>query len=213
MSPLYFKTATGGNLMHHNSRNVYSIENGRKEKDKTKDLMGLGRKYNIHEIISLKPSEICVAEWVRLKCRYGCNKYGTSWCCPPETPAPEKTRAFLNEYQEALLLCGSIENDNFYRNNQQKRRVQMTTWKGTVGLERHLFLSGYYKAFALVSECCALCKSCAYPDACRFPNEKRPSVESCAIDAFQTLKNVGRAYDLAHDLKEEYNYYSIILLE
>jgi len=74
-------------------------------------------------------------------------------------------------------------------------------------------LSGYYKAFALVSECCALCKSCAYPDACRFPNEKRPSVESCAIDAFQTLKNVGRDYDLAHDLKEEYNYYSIILLE
>jgi len=199
--------------MHNHSQNVYFIEKGRREHDPLSELKELGKRHHIHEIISLKTNQICVAEWVRLKCRYGCKKYGTSWCCPPETPVPEKTRAFLGEYQTALLLCGSVSNENFYRDNQKKRRAQMAAWKGTLALERHLFLSGYYKAFALVSECCALCKSCTYPDACRFPSEKRPSVESCAIDVFQTLNNVRRDYNLVCGLEEEYNCYSIILLK
>jgi predicted metal-binding protein len=86
-------------------------------------------------------------------------------------------------------------------------------WKGTVAIERHLFLSGYYKAFALVAENCALCKDCAYPDGCRFPMDRRPSVESFSIDVFQTLKNIGREFMISRDVRDQHNYYSIILLK
>ena len=199
--------------MQHNAKKVYPLKNSRKEKDTIEELRRLGKKYNIDEIIPLSTSDICVAQWVRLKCKYGCNKYGTSWCCPPETPTPDKTQAFLNEYKKALLLCGTIINGHFYRNNQKKRRIQINTWKGTVALERYLFLAGYYKAFSLVSENCVLCKECSYPDECRFPTDRRPSVESCSIDVFQTLRNIGKKFTLAHDVTEEYNCYSIILLE
>jgi predicted metal-binding protein len=199
--------------MQGNQGNVYSFVKGQTEQDIINELRELGGRYSIHEIVPLKTSDICVAQWVRLKCKYGCRKYGTNWCCPPETPSPDETKALLSEYKKALLLCGTSRNGQFYMDNQRKRRVQVNAWKGTVALERRLFLEGYYKAFALVSENCALCKKCSYPDACAFPMDRRPSVESCAIDIFQTLRNIGKAFSLAHDVNEEYNCYSIILLE
>ena len=69
------------------------------------------------------------------------------------------------------------------------------------------------KSYDLVSENCALCKDCAYPDNCLFPMERRPSVESCSIDIFQTLRNIGKPFKIAHDVTDEYHCYSIILLE
>jgi len=199
--------------MPRNLTTVYALEKCRKEKGILEELRKLGKNYNINEIIPLSTCDISVARWVRLKCKYGCKKYGTSWCCPPETPAPAETKALLSEYSKALLLSGTARNSQFYMDNQKKRRVQVNAWKGTVALERRLFLAGYYKAFALVSENCALCKECAYPDACIFPVDRRPSVESCSIDIFQTLKNIGKPVRLAHDVTDEYNCYSLILLE
>ena len=200
-------------MMQHNPKKVYFLENNRKEKDIIKELGKLGQRYNINDIIPLSTSDICVASWVRLKCKYGCHKYGKSWCCPPETPTPEDMQTILNEYQKALLLCGSLKNGDFYKDNQKKRRIQVNTWKGTVALERQLFLAGYYKALGLVSENCALCKACTYPDKCKFPTDRRPSVESCSIDIFQTLKNIRKQFQIAQHVTAEYNCYSLILLE
>jgi predicted metal-binding protein len=108
---------------------------------------------------------------------------------------------------------GSKRYADFYRNNGRKRALQVKCWKGTVGLERMLFLEGYYKAFSLVGECCALCKTCAYPVDCRFPQEKRPSVESFSIDVIGTLKNLGTTSQVATCTSDTFNYYGIILLE
>jgi predicted metal-binding protein len=194
-------------------QNIYSIEDSRHKKDLISELEKIGRKYRINEIVPLKVEDISVAPWVRLKCKYGCSKYGKSWCCPPETPDPEKMQIVLQGYQEALLLCGTIKNGDFYKENKRKRRIQVNTWKGTLALERRLFLAGYYKAFGLVSENCALCEKCPYPRECKFPGDRRPSVESCSIDIFQTLKNIKRQFQIAQDVTSEYNCYSIILLE
>jgi predicted metal-binding protein len=199
--------------MQSNQRNVFSLEKGQKEKGILEDLRRLGEKYSINEIVPVTTRDISVAQWVRLKCKYGCKKYGTSWCCPPETPSPDDTKALLSEYNKALLLCGTARNSAFYMDNQKKRRVQVNGWKGTVALERRLFLAGYYKAFSLVSERCALCKECCYPAECKFPMDRRPSVESCSIDIFQTLKNIGKPFEIVKNVNDQYNCYSIILLE
>jgi predicted metal-binding protein len=194
-------------------RNIYSLEDSRNKRELICELEKIGRKYNINEIVPIKAKDISVAPWVRLKCKFGCSKYGKSWCCPPETPDPEKMQIVLEGYREALLLCGTTQNGDFYRENQKKRRIQVNTWKGTLALERRLFLAGYYKAFGLVSENCALCKSCPYPRECKFPRDRRPSVESCSIDIFRTLENINRQFRIAQDVTSEYGCYSIILLE
>jgi len=179
----------------------------------TQRLLTGSKRYGLNAIFPFDTDQIVVAEWVHLKCRYGCSRYNTNWCCPPATPDPDKVRAILAEYSKALLLVGSKNCSDFYRDNGRKRAGQVRCWKGMVSLERMLFLEGYYKAFSLVGECCALCKECAFPQECRFPQEKRPSVESFSIDVIGTLKNLGTTSQVATHTAETFNYYGFILLE
>jgi predicted metal-binding protein len=179
----------------------------------TQRLLEKGKAYGLNAIFPFTVNKIIVAEWVHLKCRYGCNRYNTNWCCPPATPDPAQVRAILDEYSLGLLLVGSNNCSDFYLNNGHKRIHQVRCWKGTVCLERKLFLEGYYKAFSLVGECCALCKECSYPDDCRFPQEKRPSVESFSIDVIGTLRNLGTTSSVATHTHDTYSYYGLILLE
>jgi predicted metal-binding protein len=159
----------------------------------TQRLLEKGRTYGLNAIFPFTVDKIIVAEWVHLKCRYGCNQYNTNWCCPPATPDPDKVRAIISEYSTALLLVGTTNCSDFYLNNERKRISQVRCWKGTISLD--------------------LCKECAYPDDCRFPQEKRPSVESFSIDVIGTLKNLGTTSAVAAKTCETYNYYGIILLE
>ena len=179
----------------------------------TQRLLRKGRSYGLNAIFPFDTQKIVVADWVHLKCRYGCSRFNSNWTCPPATPDPSQARTILGEYRLALLLVGSKTCSDFYLNNGRKRAIQVRCWKGTVSLERMLFLEGYYKAFSLVGECCALCKECAYPADCRFPQEKRPSVESFSIDVIGTLRNLGTTSKIATHTGETYNYYGIILLE
>jgi predicted metal-binding protein len=173
----------------------------------------LCQRHRIQGIQLIKTSQIMVAQWVRLKCRYGCDQYNTNWCCPPATVTVKEAREILKEYKRALLLGGETDNPHFYQNNSKKRRRQIQFWKGTVAIERELFLLGFHKAFGLTSESCALCKKCVYPENCLFPKEKRPSVESFSIDIFQTLNRLGKEAKVAQKIEDHYNHYSIILLE
>ncbi len=179
----------------------------------TMRLLEKGKEYGLTAVFPFKTDIIKVAEWVHLKCRYGCSRFNMNWCCPPSTPSPERVRSILKEYELALLLVGSKSCADFYLNNGKKRISQVRCWKGTVSLERMLFLEGYYKAFSLVGECCALCKECAFPEPCRFPQEKRPSVESFSIDVIGTLRNLGTTSKVATCAADSYTYYAIILLE
>lgn len=179
----------------------------------TQRLLDKGGQHGLTAIFPFDPEKISVGEWVRLKCEYGCSRYNTNWTCPPATPDPERARSILSEYSLALFLVGSRNCSDFYLENSRKRASQVRCWKGTIILERMLFLEGYYKAFSLVGECCALCKECAFPNPCRFPQEKRPTVESFGIDVIGTLHNLETNSKVARDMDEDFNYFSIILLE
>lgn len=172
-----------------------------------------GIEYGLTEVVPFSVDKIEVAHWVLLKCQYGCSRYGSSWCCPPATPGTDTVRKILGEYKDALLLVGRQHRPEFDLNNAKKRVKQVRIWKGAVALERMLFLEGYYKAFALVSEYCGLCRQCAYPAPCRFPQEKRPSVESFSINMMATLGHIGITPEIATEKSQTMNYYTILLLD
>jgi predicted metal-binding protein len=75
-----------------------------------------------------------------------------------------------------------------------------------------LFLEGYHKAFSLVGESCSLRRKCEYPENCRFPQEKRPSLESVSIDVIGTLRRLGIIPELVNDVKKPFKYYAVILV-
>ena len=178
-----------------------------------RSLLERHRTYGLEKIIPFPIEKIDVAEWVHLKCQFGCSQYNTNWCCPPASPDLEKVRAVLQEYSQALLLIGSRQCKDFYLNNAKRRAEQVRSWKEVVGIERQLFLQGYDKAISLVSGSCALCKKCTYPETCRFPKERRPPIEAFSIDLIGTLKNLGISTPVAQNTDDTFNYYAIILLE
>ena len=181
--------------------------------DILKRITDKGKKYGFETVKPFQVENFELAQWVGLKCRYGCSQFNTNWSCPPATPELTQARAIISEYSIALLLVGSHQCTNFHINSNKKRSGQVRFWKGTVSLERQLFLDGYDKAFSLVSGACTLCKKCTYPEACRFPTEKRPTIESLSIDVIGTLKNLGQTSTIATQTGDTYNYYGIILLE
>jgi predicted metal-binding protein len=139
---------------------------------------------------------IVVAEWVRMKCQFGCDGYGQSLTCPPYSPSPDLTRRMLTYYKHALLVHGDE-----YTNIHAIIPV----------LEREIFLDGYFKAFGMGAGPCQLCEKCA--KSCRHPDKTRPSMEACGIDVYSTVRGNGYPIKVLKDARCRGNYYGIVLIE
>lgn len=139
---------------------------------------------------------IVAAEWVRLKCQFGCDGFGKCLVCPPNSPTPEVTRRMLAYYKDALLIHGD--------GHTRIRPI-------VVKLEREIFLDGYFKAFGMAAGPCELCAECA--EFCRHPEKTRPSLEACGIDVYTTVRANGYPIRVVKTAQCEGNYYGIVLIE
>ena len=147
----------------------------------------------------IKPATIVTAQWVRIKCQYGCGGFGDRLTCPPHSPTPEQTARMVGEYRAALLIHGGEHED---------------VSEVAVKIERLAFLDGFYKAFAMGAGPCRLCGDCTLKARdCRHPYEARPSMEACGIDVYQTARNNGYPIQVVKDHTCEENYYGLVLIE
>jgi predicted metal-binding protein len=145
----------------------------------------------------ISPATVRTASWVRWKCQFGCDGFGSSRMCPPHTPTPDQTRALLAEYTRAVLFEG------------RRGRVKATA----VALERELFLAGCYKALGLGAGPCPLCKSCAFEDGCRHADDARPAMEACGIDVFATVRHHGFAIEVVRGRRDPQHYFGLVLVD
>jgi predicted metal-binding protein len=155
----------------------------------------------------IHPKNVVIAEWVRLKCQYGCGRYGTCLTCPPFSPTPEYTRKMLKPYSKALIMIYDIPPQ------PQERRIRQKMRKGIASLEREMFLDGYYKAFGMASGPCNLCKICDITQPCKFEDLARPSMEACGIDVYATLANVGYKLEVVKSYDQICHYCGLILID
>lgn len=139
---------------------------------------------------------IVAAEWVRLKCQFGCDRYGQCLSCPPYSPTPDETRRMLTDYKYGLLIHGDEETNI--------RKIIFI-------LEKAVFLDGYYKAFGMAAGPCQLCAKC--PKICRHAEEARPSMEACGIDVFTTVRANGLPVKVLKSNSCKRNYYGVVLIE
>jgi predicted metal-binding protein len=89
----------------------------------------------IDEAKVIDPSSVATAEWVRMKCQFGCPNFGRGLCCPPYTPTPDITRKVIDSYQKVILLHKRFK----------KEEISTGFNKTIVRLEKEIFLGGYYK--------------------------------------------------------------------
>jgi predicted metal-binding protein len=151
----------------------------------------------------IDPHSIVTAEWVRLKCQFGCTGFGSSHCCPPHTPTPDVTRRVIDSYRKAILLHRRLKKGERSRDLTQR----------VVSLEREIFLDGYYKAWGMGAGPCRLCRTCHLSAPCRHGFEARPSMEACGVDVFKTARGHGFPIQVVRSYDEERNCYGVILVE
>ena len=151
----------------------------------------------------IDPGSVVTAEWVRMKCQFGCPGYGMSLCCPPRTPPPEVTRKVVDSYEKAILLHRRLK-------KEQRSKVLNETM---ARLEIEIFLDGYYKAWSMGSGPCRLCKECDLTGPCKHGYEARPSMEACGIDVYKTARDNGFSIEVVRTHDEERNVFGLILVE
>lgn len=149
---------------------------------------------------------VVTAEWVRLKCRFGCSGFGKRLCCPPHTPTPEQMQRVLSGYRHALIYSYAGQRSGYRRKQKLMHRLVFS-------IERAAFLDGFYKAFGLGAGPCRLCKECNVTGLCRRPDEARPSMESCGIDVYATARNSGLVLNVVTSLDQPSKHISLILLD
>ncbi|NWF94088.1 MAG: DUF2284 domain-containing protein [Syntrophaceae bacterium] len=151
----------------------------------------------------IDPRSIVTAQWVRMKCQFGCPGFGMSLCCPPCTPTPDVTRKVIDSYEKAILLHRRLQR------GERSRGFNETV----VRLEIEIFLDGYYKAWSMGSGPCRLCKTCDPKGVCKHGYEARPAMEACGIDVFKTARDNGFPIEVVRSHEEERNLYGVILVE
>ena len=155
------------------------------------------RELGVVDVKVIDPASIVIAAWVLLKCQFGCSGYNRSFCCPPHTPTPDEMQKVIDCYSRAILLHCKVRSD--------PRKVVPV-------LEREIFLSGFYKTLALGDGPCELCDECNLVK-CTHPAEARPSMESCGIDVYATVKGNGFPIEVVVDHSCDQNYYGVILVD
>ncbi len=170
---------------------------------------------------------IKTAEWVRLKCQYGCKAYGKHLSCPPYAPTPEKTEKVLEDYKYAVLVefVGLPKETSV-----DPRHIHHYLWDlilriqdAIFKLERHAFLSGYYKAFGFGAYPCSLCETCLPEEGdidfhtvkrlCRHQDRMRPAMEASGIDVYATVRAAGFELEVVTTFDETIKSFGLVLLD
>jgi predicted metal-binding protein len=158
----------------------------------------------------IDPVEIVVAEWVRMKCQFGCGEYGRNASCPPNVPPVPECGRFFREYSEAAIFHFAAKLDRPEDRHAWTREIAGRL----LDLERDVFVSGHPKAFMLLLDSCSLCETCTGRRAsCKEPRRARPTPEAMAVDVFSTVRAAGYPIQVLSDYAGEMNRYAFLLVE
>lgn len=152
-----------------------------------------------HNAKIIPPSSVAVGEWVRLKCKFGCDGYSRSLTCPPFSPEPSTTRKVLDEYEVLILL--HLPGNWAHLNDI------------AADLEREVFLRGFHKVYSMASGPCRFCDPCPMQYPCRHADKARSSMEACGIDVYQTARNAGFTIEVARNHDSPTKYFALLLVE
>jgi predicted metal-binding protein len=158
----------------------------------------------------MDPAEMVTGQWVRMKCRFGCNEYGKGMMCPPNLPSVTECREFLGEYSKAVIFHFSATFEDPEARHEWSRSINRKLSK----IEREVFLSGFYKAFMLFIDPCNFCVECSGPEGeCRETLSARPSGEGLGMDVYATARKTGYEINVVKDYDGTMNRFGFLLIE
>lgn len=168
------------------------------------------RQHAMRDFRWIETRQIVTAQWVRMKCMYGCGDYGRCASCPPNVPSVAECERVFAEYTHAVIF-------HFQKQvpNPEERHAWTTAiTKPLLQIERAAFLLGYHKAFLLFPDNCHLCADCDEARAtCKQPKRSRPTPEAMSIDVFSTVRAAGYPIQVLPDYDRPMNRYAFLFVE
>lgn len=121
-----------------------------------------------------------------------CMIYGKNWGCPPHCGTVEECQQKMHSYSHGVLLqtVGHLKktiDSRCYRETEKRHLENFYKLADTVRQE-------YPNALCLGAGGCRVCKKCAYPEACRFPDKAMSSMEGYGLFVTQVCRDVGVSY-------------------
>ena len=144
----------------------------------------------IHEWVILPSSALTFLPNLLDYCKSNvCGNYNKSWTCPPACESIEEQREKILSHKNILVFTTVQKLDDSFDYDGM-----------TKGRELHLLLTieikkklGDVPIFSAGH--CPVCKICAFPDPCPFPEKKIGSIEAAGIDVTELSKAAGITYN------------------
>lgn len=142
---------------------------------------------------AIDPRSLVSREDVRAMCAENkCGAYGKNWTCPPAIGTTEDCQRKILQYQHGILLqtvghTTKAVDSKCYRETEQRHLRNFHALAEAMSIP-------FPDALFLGSGGCRICKQCAYPEPCRFPEKAVSSMEGYGLFVTQVCREAGVPY-------------------
>ena len=153
----------------------------------------LARKLGFDTAVSIDPRLLQAREDVRAMCEENkCRIYGKNWGCPPFCGSVQECQEKLVSYRRCILLqtVGHLQkaiDSRAYRETERRHLANFHRLCEAVRAE-------HSDALCLGAGGCRVCKPCAWPESCRFPEKAVSSMEGYGLFVTQVCRDAGIPY-------------------
>lgn len=143
--------------------------------------------------VFIDPKTLESREDVRSMCAADkCGAYNKNWTCPPFCGTVEECQARMRGFENGILLqsIGHMTkaiDSRCYRDTERRHRTAFTAFAEEVR-------KSYPQALCLGAGGCRVCKQCACPEPCRFPEKAMSSMEGYGLFVTQVCRDAGVPY-------------------
>ena len=144
----------------------------------------------LYQYAFIRTADLLFSDRIRWICEHECPMYGKTWACPPAVGSVEECEARCRRFDEALLIATITEVGDIA--NMEETLSTRAPHEEITREVHSMVRRQAAETMVLSTEACALCESCAWPDApCRHRDKMFPCVESHGIVVTDLAEKAG----------------------
>ena len=157
------------------------------------DWMEKAKEIGFDAAVPMDPQTLVAREDVRSMCAADkCGAYNRNWTCPPACGTVAECEHRMRQFQNGILLQ-SIGHMSKAIDSKCYRETERRHMKSFYAFAEEI-RKVYPQALCLGAGGCRVCKQCAYPEPCRFPEKAMSSMEGYGLFVTQVCRDAGVPY-------------------
>ncbi len=162
-------------------------------RERMTDWTEIAREMGFDTAVFLDPRMLVAREDVRAMCAEDkCGAYNKNWTCPPAVGTIEACQVHMRRYKHGILLQSvghmtKTVDSRCYRETERRHMQNFCAFAEEI--RKH-----YPDALCLGAGGCRVCKECAYPQSCRFPEKAMSGMEGYGLFVTQVCRDAGVSY-------------------